>query len=97
MRTDMFGLSMLDTPIAPDYEGTVTAVISSVFGNPEAARGDPAKVAQAILRIAEHPQPPVRLLVGSDAVRGAAAAAADRAAEDARWKALGESTDYERG
>jgi len=95
MRTDMFGLSMLDAPIAPDYEATVSAVITSIFGNPEAARGDPAKVAQAILRLAEEKQPPVRLLLGSDAVRGAAAAVAERAAEDARWKTLSESTDHD--
>jgi NAD(P)-dependent dehydrogenase (short-subunit alcohol dehydrogenase family) len=96
MRTDMFGVSMLDAPIAPDYERTVTAVITSIFGRPEGAGGDPAKVAQVILRIAEEKQPPVRLLLGSDAVNGAAAAIADRSAEDARWKALSVSIDYDR-
>jgi hypothetical protein len=49
-----------------------------------------------ILRIAEEKQPPVRLLLGSDAVNGAAAAIADRSAEDARWKALSVSIDYDR-
>jgi NAD(P)-dependent dehydrogenase (short-subunit alcohol dehydrogenase family) len=93
MRTDMFGLSMLARPLASDYEATVGATIRAAFGNPDAARGDPAKVAQAILRLADEKQPPVRLLVGSDAVRLAAAAAAQRAEEDARWKALSESTD----
>lgn len=95
MRTDMFSLSMLDAPIAPDYEATVSAVIRSVFGNPEAARGNPAKVAQAILRLADESDPPVRLLLGSDAVQAAAAAAAERATMDARWQALSESTDYD--
>lgn len=95
MRTDMFGLSMLDAHIAPDYEATVSTVIRTIFGKPEAARGNPAKVAQAILRLAEEKQPPVRLLMGSDAVQFAAAAAAERAAEDARWKALSMSTDYD--
>jgi NAD(P)-dependent dehydrogenase (short-subunit alcohol dehydrogenase family) len=96
MRTDMFGLSMLEEPIAPDYQATVSAVIGSIFGSPEAARGDPAKVAQAILRLAEEKQPPVRLLLGSDAVQGAAAAVAARAAEDARWEALSVSTDHDK-
>jgi len=95
MRTDMFSLSMLDAPIAPDYEATVSAVIRSVFGNPEAARGNPAKVAQVILRLADESEPPVRLLLGSDAVQAAAAAAAERAAVDARWQALSKSTDYD--
>jgi hypothetical protein len=39
-------------------------------------------------------EPPVRLLLGSDAVSMAAAAAA-RADEDARWKALSLSTDHD--
>jgi NAD(P)-dependent dehydrogenase (short-subunit alcohol dehydrogenase family) len=94
MRTDMFGLSMLAENIAPDYEPTVSAVIRATFGSAENARGNPAKVAQAILRLAEEKKPPVRLLIGSDAVRLAATAAADRAEEDARWKSLSESTDY---
>ena len=79
MRTDMFGLSMLAEPLAPDYEPTVGAVIRATFGRAEGARGDPAKVAQAILRLADEKQPPVRLLLGSDAVSVAAAAIAARA------------------
>jgi NAD(P)-dependent dehydrogenase (short-subunit alcohol dehydrogenase family) len=95
MRTDMFGLSMLDDPIAPDYEATVSTVIRAAFGHADRARGNPAKVAQAILRLADEKQPPVRLLVGTDAVNGAAAAAAERAAEDALWKSLSVSTDFD--
>ena len=95
MRTDMFGLSMLAHPLAPDYEATVGAVLRSTFGDPSRARGNPAKVAQAILRLADEKQPPVRLLVGSDAVQGAALATAARAEEDARWKVLSVSTDFD--
>jgi NAD(P)-dependent dehydrogenase (short-subunit alcohol dehydrogenase family) len=93
MRTDMFGLSMLAHPIAPDYEGIVGNAIRATFGRADGARGNPAKVAQAILRLAEEKQPPVRLLMGTDAVFLATAAAAERAQEDARWKALSVSTD----
>jgi NAD(P)-dependent dehydrogenase (short-subunit alcohol dehydrogenase family) len=95
MRTDMFGLSMLDQPIASDYQPTVEAVLRGTFGNPDRARNDPAKVAQVILRLAVEKQPPVRLLLGSDAVFLAVAAARERAEEDARWKALSMSTDYD--
>lgn len=95
MRTDMFGLSMLEPSIAPDYEATVSAVVRAVFGNPAGARGNPAKVAQAILRLAEERQPPVRLLLGSDAVQVAAVTSAERAAEDARWQAFSMSTDHD--
>jgi len=95
MRTDMFGLSMLDHPVAPDYEATVGASIRGNFGDPTRARGNPVKVAQAILRLAEEKRPPVRLLLGSDAVSLAAAAAVERAGEDARWRALSLSTDFD--
>lgn len=95
MRTDMFGLSMMADPIAPDYQATVGAVIRATFGRPENAHGDPGKVARVILRLTEEKQPPVRLLVGSDAVRLAADAATLRAEEDARWRALSVSTDYD--
>jgi NAD(P)-dependent dehydrogenase (short-subunit alcohol dehydrogenase family) len=93
MRTDMFGLAMLAAPLAADYEATVGAVIRAAFGRAEGANGDPAKVAQAIVRLANEKQPPMHVLLGSDAVRIAAAAAAERAAEDARWKELSVSTD----
>jgi NAD(P)-dependent dehydrogenase (short-subunit alcohol dehydrogenase family) len=95
MRTDMFSLSMLDQPLARDYEDTVGASIRGAFGHADAARGNPTKVAQAILRVAEEKRPPVRLLLGSDAVFLAAAAATERAGEDARWKALSLSTDFD--
>src|SRR5580698_7037220 len=96
MRTDMFGLSMLAQPLSADYEGTVGAGIRAAFGDPGRARSNPAKVAQAILRLAEEKQPPVHLLLGSDAVAAAAASAEQRADEDARWRALSVSTDYDR-
>jgi NAD(P)-dependent dehydrogenase (short-subunit alcohol dehydrogenase family) len=94
MRTDMFGLSML-APVAPDYEATVDRFIRATFGRADAARNDPVRVARAILRLADEKQPPVRLLLGSDAVALAAAATAARAEEDARWKALSLSTEYD--
>jgi NAD(P)-dependent dehydrogenase (short-subunit alcohol dehydrogenase family) len=95
MRTDMFDASMLAPQLGPDYEATVGTVIRTTFGRPENARGNPEKVARAILRLAEEKEPPVRLLLGSDAVALAEAAATARAAEDARWKDLSVSTDFD--
>jgi NAD(P)-dependent dehydrogenase (short-subunit alcohol dehydrogenase family) len=96
MRTDMFGLAMLADRLAPDYEPTVGAFIRANFGRADGAPGDPAKVARAILRLAGEKQPPVHLLLGSDAVSIAAATLAARAEEDARWKPLSLSTDREK-
>lgn len=45
------------------------------------------------MQLAGEKQPPVHLLLGSDAVSIAAAALTARAEEDARWKTLSLSTD----
>jgi NAD(P)-dependent dehydrogenase (short-subunit alcohol dehydrogenase family) len=93
MRTDMFGLSMLSSPLAPDYEATVGAVLRSTFGDPSHARGNQGGAGDPAPRRREAAT--VRLLIGSDAVQGAALAAAARAEEDARWKVLSVSTDFD--
>jgi NAD(P)-dependent dehydrogenase (short-subunit alcohol dehydrogenase family) len=95
MRTDWGGSSMHVDDIRDDYEATVGVVVQTVRGNGDAAQSDPAKAAQAILEIASAKEPPLRLLLGSDAVFLAGVVAAARAAEDARWKPLSMSTDYE--
>jgi hypothetical protein len=59
------------------------------------ALGDPAKAAQAILKIASVPEPPLRLLLGSDAFRAARAADTAKIAEDEAWKELALSTDHD--
>jgi len=95
MRTDWAGSSMRIDEIRSDYQATVGARSSRLRDNADAMRGDPAKVARAILRIASEKEPPVRLLLGSDAVFLAGANAAARAEEDAKWKALSLSTDFD--
>jgi len=55
--------------------------------------GDPEKAAHAILKVAGADDAPLRLLLGSDAVMVAGQALATRAAEDAKWRALSESTN----
>lgn len=95
MRTDWAGSSMHIDDIRDDYKATVGAFVQMALGNADAAQSDPAKAAQAILEIASTKEPPLRLLLGSDAVFLAGVVAAARAAEDARWKPLSLSTDYE--
>ncbi len=95
MRTDWAGSSMRIGEVRSDYQETVGARSTRLRENADAMRGDPAKVAQAILRIASEKEPPVRLLLGSDAVFLAGANAAARAEEDAKWKALSLSTDFD--
>lgn len=94
-RTDWAGASMRVDPVSDAYQPTVGVITEQIRRKTEVTRGDPAKAAQAILRIAEETQPPLRLLLGTDAVFLAEANARQRAQEDARWRALSVSTDYD--
>jgi hypothetical protein len=57
------------------------------------ALGDPAKVARVVLAVAEMDDPPLRLILGSEALAYATAAARARAQSDAEWHDLTVSTD----
>jgi NAD(P)-dependent dehydrogenase (short-subunit alcohol dehydrogenase family) len=94
MRTDWAGASMRVYDVSPDYQPTVGAMVQ-MRATPGIMRGNPDKVAQVILRIASDPQPPRRLLLGSDAVAVAAAAETARANTDAQWRDVSVSTDYD--
>lgn len=93
MRTDWAGSSMRVDEIKPDYQATVGAFAAAMRGNPNAAQGDPAKVARAVVALASEANPPLRLLLGSDAVFMADVVAKARAREDAAWKTISVSTD----
>jgi NAD(P)-dependent dehydrogenase (short-subunit alcohol dehydrogenase family) len=95
MRTDWAGSSMHIDEIRDDYKATVGGFAQMARGNAGAGQSDPAKAAQAILRIASEKEPPLRLLLGSDAVFLAGVVVSARVAEDAKWKALSMSTDYD--
>jgi NAD(P)-dependent dehydrogenase (short-subunit alcohol dehydrogenase family) len=95
MRTDWAGSSMSIPPISAPYEQTVGSKARLLRGGGGNAAGDPAKVADVVLKVAELAEPPVRLLLGSDAVRYAAAVEQARADADARWRELSLSTDHD--
>jgi NAD(P)-dependent dehydrogenase (short-subunit alcohol dehydrogenase family) len=92
LETDWAGSSMQVPPISEPYRPTVGA--SAAIHNSEAvALGDPAQVAQVVLQIAEMDDPPLRLILGSEAYAYATAAARAQAASDERFQQLTRSTD----
>lgn len=95
MRTDWAGSSMRVDDIRADYAATVGAFAQVHGDSSQVMRGDPRKVAQALLQVAAEPNPPLRLLMGSDAVFLAGILAARRAEEDAKWRPLSLSTDFD--
>jgi NAD(P)-dependent dehydrogenase (short-subunit alcohol dehydrogenase family) len=95
MRTEWAGSSMRIDDISADYRDTVGVVAARMGNNGDIMRGDPEKIAQVILRIAADPKPPVRLLLGSDAVAVAAAANMERQRVDKQWRTVSLSTDFD--
>jgi NAD(P)-dependent dehydrogenase (short-subunit alcohol dehydrogenase family) len=96
IRTDWAGSSMRINPVRSDYDASVGMEARRLREHgPGGAIGDPVKMAQAILRIADADSPPAQLLLGSDAVKLAQDADAARLAEFERWEALSLSTDHD--
>jgi hypothetical protein len=57
--------------------------------------GDPAKAAAVILKVASPDEPPLRRLLGSDAVRIVEQADLARTEADRKWRHLSVSTDFD--
>jgi len=94
MATDWAGSSMHVPPVSEPYQATV-GVMAALHRNDDSppVLGDPAKVAQVVLAVADMDDPPLRLILGSEAYAYATAAAAARAESDAKWHDLTVSTD----
>jgi NAD(P)-dependent dehydrogenase (short-subunit alcohol dehydrogenase family) len=93
-RTDFAGSSQTILADNPAYASTVGAVARFQREYDGAQPGDPKKAAAAILSVARLDEPPLRLLLGRDAVRAAAEAERARGEADTKWRSLSESTDF---
>jgi NAD(P)-dependent dehydrogenase (short-subunit alcohol dehydrogenase family) len=93
MDTDWAGSSMAIPPISEPYRATVGLVAQRMTGDAWTPLGDITKVAKVIVDVAAMDEPPLRLLLGSEAYAYATAAAAARAQLDAANRALSASTD----
>ncbi len=94
-RTDWAGASMTVRQSRPEYDQTIGAMIRFRETHNGAQRGDPARAALAILKIAGVDDPPLRLLLGSDAVHLADLDNQARIETDRKWRDLSLSTDFE--
>lgn len=96
-RTDFLdAASLVETQARiEDYKDTVGAMREFAAGANHAQPGDPAKLAQAMLALADAAQPPLRLQLGSDAVARAYEKHQQVERELAQWKDLALSTDFE--
>jgi NAD(P)-dependent dehydrogenase (short-subunit alcohol dehydrogenase family) len=94
MRTDWAEIARGQMPeLLTDYEpsvGAIQTLFKQIAGN-EAS--DPGRVAQVILHLAAHENPPAHLLLGSDALHYFGQVDAARAAAAEQWRAVSLSTD----
>jgi NAD(P)-dependent dehydrogenase (short-subunit alcohol dehydrogenase family) len=97
IRTNWARRAGQDVPrLLPEYEASVGAIfqlLRTIQGNEE---GDPQKIAQVILKLANSDDVPVRLILGVDAEKRVRQAEAARAAEAEKWQALTQSTVFEK-
>jgi len=96
-RTDFAGSSTTLREGRPEYDDTVGKMARYQRDYTGNQPGDPAKAAAAVVHLASLAEPPLRLLLGSDAVRGVEQNDAVRAKEQAAWRDLSVSTDFESG
>ncbi|MEY2396703.1 MAG: hypothetical protein QOF94_3048 [Acidobacteriaceae bacterium] len=93
-RTDFAGSSTELRVGRPEYDATVGATVRFQRDYDGKQPGDPVKAAAALLHIASLPNPPLRLLLGSDAYNAAEQHALQILGFDKEWKDLSISTDY---
>lgn len=94
-RTDFATRSRASTAcLIEDYDATVGESRRILADHAGHEPGDPAKAAAAILAVADSPKPPLRLLLGSDALRYAGYKLDAQRAEIAAWEAVSRSTDF---
>jgi NAD(P)-dependent dehydrogenase (short-subunit alcohol dehydrogenase family) len=96
-RTDFAGASTKLLEGRPEYDSTVGAAVRFQRDYSGAQPGDPVKAAAVILEVAAMAAPPLRLLLGSDAVRFVEQADLARIEADRKWRHLSVSTDFDTG
>lgn len=93
-RTDWSGASMTYAREIEGYELVKQRTALFKSGN-FIPVGDPSKAAQVMVELVKHPEPPVHLILGSEAFGMLKAANASRETEMEKWKEVSLSTDHD--
>ncbi|MEU5048014.1 oxidoreductase [Streptomyces griseorubiginosus] len=91
MRTDWAGSSMATPPVSAPYEEVVGGAVAAIREADGKQPGDPGRISRILLDVVEAEEPPLRLLLGKDAVSVAQDMADRLAAQDAQWRAVSEA------
>jgi NAD(P)-dependent dehydrogenase (short-subunit alcohol dehydrogenase family) len=94
-RTEFAGGSnMRPTERLDAYRGVIDPVETYLYGNDGMQPGDPAKAADAMIAVVESGNPPLRLMLGADALAGWEGKRAAVDADVEAWRAVGSATAY---
>jgi NAD(P)-dependent dehydrogenase (short-subunit alcohol dehydrogenase family) len=80
--------------LLPDYEASVGAIFKLLRSLEGRSEGDPRKIADVIVQLANSDEVPLRLILGVDAEKRLHRAEAARASEAAQWRHLTLSTVF---
>lgn len=95
-RTDWAGRSMVRTDRSiTDYDSLFDPIRDARNQKSGQQAGDPAKAAQALLHIINQPEPPVHLLLGSDALGLVRTKLTNLGDEISKWEGVTTSTSFD--
>jgi NAD(P)-dependent dehydrogenase (short-subunit alcohol dehydrogenase family) len=94
-RTDWAGASMTYARQVEGYESTVDKRTEYFKSGDFIPMGDPDKAAKAMIDLTDHPEPPIHLILGSEAANILKLADAARQAEFEKWMPVSVSTDHD--
>src|ERR1700751_4887017 len=81
--------------LLPEYEASVGSILKLLRSLEGSSEGDPQKIADVIVQLANSDEVPMRLILGVDAEQRVQRAEADRAMEAEKWRHLTVSTVLE--
>ena len=95
-RTDFLDATSLSVSSRriDDYNGTAGAVRERAVNLNHSQPGDPDRLAEVLVHLADAPKPPLRLPLGSDTVAAIRAKHASDAAILSEWSTVAMSTDF---
>lgn len=93
IRTGWGGASMHIGPIGPDYDETVGRLARLIQANLGQEPSDPTLCARAVITAVDAAEPPLRLVLGRDALQAVTASDRTRAEADQQWRAVTVSVD----
>jgi NAD(P)-dependent dehydrogenase (short-subunit alcohol dehydrogenase family) len=98
IRTNWARRAVQNAPnLLPEYEASVGSFLKMLRSFEGRLEGDPRKIADVMVQLANSDEVPLRLILGVDAEKRVQQAEAERAAEADKWRHLTVSTIFEDG